>query len=286
MLGFEETGGHHAGAVVPVYKGLELLQDLELLGLVLACGLDLVGYVGTQGVLEDGDLQAAGEVGCVLVIWFIPRIPYSLIRLIDNRKVIHKVTHRPHIRQRIHRPTRNRKVQRRIHQTLRLILRIHLQNRLPQPIIRNGLIIHDHQIGQLPIKINKRLIRIMVDNLKRLIVHSIPSIENPRVVVHHGWGGIHQSETLYGEVVLIQEDLLDGGLGQEGVLCEEDGLGGAGPVDLVDRVGVGEGDLEGVVEVVREHAEFCEALGLVAAGDYDLLVDGDVHTVETPSAVK
>lgn len=51
-------------------------------------------------------------------------------------------------------------------------------------------------------------------------------------------------------------------------------------------MGVGEGDLEGVVEVVREHAEFCEALGLVAAGDYDLLVDGDVHTVETPSAVK
>lgn len=54
LLGFQEAGCHHTGAMLPVHTGKVLLQHLQTFGCVtIASWLNLISDIRTQSILEQ-----------------------------------------------------------------------------------------------------------------------------------------------------------------------------------------------------------------------------------------
>lgn len=76
------------------------------------------------------------------------------------------------------------------------------------------------------------------------------------------------------------------GIRQQTVLCYEDWACRPRPVNLVDAVTVGQSNLKGIIQVVGVDTEASKSICLIPTSYDNLLMDCNVHSVETLPVVQ
>ena len=86
--------------------------------------------------------------------------------------------------------------------------------------------------------------------------------------------------TLHHEVTVCHHNGAQVAVFKKRVFVDEDWVHHIGPVDLIDRVLIGQGDDQLVLQIIRVHSKLHEPIFVVSGSDQDILIPQHIQPVE------